>query len=412
MKIAVIGGGISGLATAAKLQSSGCDVRLFEKNERFGGLCKTDTIGSYVFDRHGGHVFNSKHPEVKKWVFDLLPEENWQFSSRVGRIEFDGNFISYPFELSLSELPHKDATQCILDFLACSRKPESKPQDFRNWLYWMFGKGIADRYLVPYNEKIWNRDLSEISICWVDGKMPLPSDEDLVMSILDPQFKEKNMPHSTFYYPKCGGIQVLIDAIESQVSNKVASYTIEKVEIRGDSYLVDGESFDHVISTIPLPELAKIVVDLPIQVRTAIERLQFNSITTALFKYEKSKVSWVYYPSKDKGAHRMVCQGNLSDELPGCVALEKTGTWEVSDLTKGFDEISPSDFIAKSWTHYGYPVYDLSFEANMAIITDYFREMDIGLVGRFAEWKYYNMDTCIKAGFDYCDALLSKVATP
>ena len=173
--------------------------------------------------------------------------------------------------------------------------------------------------------------------------------------------------------------------------------------------IVAGERYDHLICTIPLPEFSKLCSNIPDSVQSAINKLQYNSITTALFKYPKSATSWVYYPSKEKGAHRMVCQGNLSDEIPGCVALEKTGNWEVEELIRGFSEISMDDFIARSETQYAYPVYDHAFEEHISLIREFFEQVDIGLVGRFAEWKYYNMDTCMKRGFDYVEELSTKL---
>ena len=49
-KIAVIGAGIGGLCTAARLAKAGHIVTIFEASSRTGGKCRTEWIGRYAFD--------------------------------------------------------------------------------------------------------------------------------------------------------------------------------------------------------------------------------------------------------------------------------------------------------------------------------------------------------------------------
>ncbi len=49
-KIAVIGAGIGGLCTAARLAKAGHKVAIFESSDRTGGKCRTEWIGRYAFD--------------------------------------------------------------------------------------------------------------------------------------------------------------------------------------------------------------------------------------------------------------------------------------------------------------------------------------------------------------------------
>ena len=49
-KVIVIGAGIAGMATAARLARSGHEVSVYEGSERTGGKCRTEWIGDYAFD--------------------------------------------------------------------------------------------------------------------------------------------------------------------------------------------------------------------------------------------------------------------------------------------------------------------------------------------------------------------------
>ena len=117
MKIAVLGAGVSGLSAARLLKDQGCEVTVYEKNPTVGGLARSRVTDGILYDPHGGHILNSKHPEVMEWAFSLYGKENWKFTERNAKIFFNGKYISYPFELSLCELDTEDAVDCVHDFI-------------------------------------------------------------------------------------------------------------------------------------------------------------------------------------------------------------------------------------------------------------------------------------------------------
>ncbi|NBU56870.1 MAG: phytoene desaturase [Actinobacteria bacterium] len=49
-RIAIVGAGIGGLCTAARLAKAGHQVTIFEASDRTGGKCRTEWIGRYAFD--------------------------------------------------------------------------------------------------------------------------------------------------------------------------------------------------------------------------------------------------------------------------------------------------------------------------------------------------------------------------
>jgi len=417
LKVAVLGGGLSGLACLYELQSRGVESFLLEADSKVGGLAKTAVINGYIYDLHGGHIFNSKYENVRRWVFPLLPESSWTVSKRVAKIAYEDRLISYPFELALWQLPTEDAVDCIVDLINSRKGPE--PENFEEWLGWAFGKSIADKYLVPYNRKIWRYDLSKVSSHWVQGKMPFPAIREVLHSVLSQNSNESKMPHSFFYYPKSGGIQSMIDAIAAPCINLIQTgVKVKVIEKKGHNWLINGEySATHIISTIPVNALIKTLANAPDYVCKAAADLKWNSLTTTLCsRTELTGFSWLYLPSSEYFCHRIVYQGELSAGCcpPGCSSAIYEATCSVTaeqlldniGKERTFPQMEYNEVLGTSYTDYAYPIYDLSFENNIGVINSWLDDSGIKRCGRFAEWRYYNMDICIKRALEEVDTLI------
>lgn len=408
MKIAVLGGGVSGLTVARRLMEQGHNTVVYEQESHPGGLAKTRITQGYTYDPHGGHIFNSKHSEVVDWVFSILPKEQWQYNVRNAKIFFHERYVSYPFELSLCELTSEDAFDCAYDYLMAQQGPE--PNNFRDWLTWNFGESIANAYMLPYNSKIWAYPLEKMETHWMQGKMPLPEKRELLRSLLMKDPSERKMPHSTFYYPIEGGIQTMVDALAAPLSLRL-SYPVECIERDGNSWIINGEArYDWVISTIPLKVLVQ-AMTLPVQVAEAIRHLKYNSLTTVLFDCPPTDISWLYLPDKEYLAHRVGYQSALTPtatpDKRGSGALEIIGPQRIVDdkmLTGGTiipKELIPGHIIDTEFTEYAYVIHDLDYRRNLNTIANYFNSVvGFDLLGRWAQWNYRNMDLCMRAAME------------
>jgi len=420
MKIGILGAGISGLSAAAMITDAGLgEVCVLEQEEQPGGLASTKVIDGYVFDLHGGHVFNSRYEEVRRWVFDRMPETEWVYQRRKAMVLFKGRVIDYPFEFALYQLDPVEALECLEGFKHSGSGDE--PLNYFDWLIWKFGRPIAEKYMIPYNEKIMSYDLKEMSSSWVRGKMPIPSGEEVDRAFKLRDSSERVMPHGAFYYPRQGGIQTLIDRISAPVKDRIVTgYKLERVEREGPHWLINGEHrFDCLISTIALKALIRLMPQAPSDVKRAGLGLRTNAVTTTLCKCECNDISWLYVPDKKIRFHRMVFQGNFSplNCPPGkgsSVVLESTGKVDplvqVQDAnTKtGVAALKVGPVIASTYAD-SYIVYDKDYAQNLAVISPYVRSTGIFCLGRFAEWQYYNMDVCIKKAMELIPQLSNEV---
>lgn len=406
MKVAVLGAGVSGITIARKLEEKNIEVIMYEKCGQVGGLAKTRITNGYVYDLHGGHIFNSKHKEIVEWVFSFLPKENWKYSVRNAKIFFGDRYVSYPFELSLCELDAEDATNCVYDYMMSQQG--SEPDNFKDWLIWNFGQAIAEYYMIPYNTKIWSYPLEDMETKWMQGKMPLPDKKEIIRSLLLKDPSERKMPHSTYYYPIIGGIQSMVDAVSKGLNIKLNT-PVEKIEKTDDKWFINGEgAYDRIISTIPLPILAK-VMELPETVKKAISGLKYNSLTTMLFKCPETDLSWVYIPSEEYRSHRVCYQGAFSPKAcpEGCSgAIEVIGSkFNVSKDILEKQKVVPNEFklsnlIDSEFAEYAYVIHDKDYRKNTGTVSEYFYAVsNFDLLGRFATWNYNNMDMCMLDAF-------------
>lgn len=405
MRIAVLGAGVSGLTAARLLKDRGHDVVVYEKEATVGGLARTRFTEGYLYDPYGGHIFNSKNQEVVDWVFSILPKEKWQFTERNAKIFFNGKYVSYPFELSLCELDIDEAVDCVHDFILSKDGPE--PDNFKDWLTWNFGEGIANYYMIPYNEKIWAYPLEDMETQWMQGKMPLPTKKEMIRSMLLKNPKERKMPHSTFYYPLKGGIQTMVDAIAEGLNIRL-DYDISSITKCDGKWMINGEGdYDQVISTIPLPELPAIM-KLPEVIVNRISDLKYNSLTTVLFNCPKTEITWLYVPSHDYRSHRVGYQSALTpyacpNPNEGCGSLEIIG--EQFDVDETFanepgilpDELGFNRVIDHEFTKYAYVIHDKKYRKSTTDIKEYFaKDNSFKLLGRWGTWNYKNMDLCMQ----------------
>lgn len=424
MKVGILGGGLAGLALANFLKY---DFEVLEKNDECGGLCRTLREKGFTFDYGGGHIIFSKNEWIINFVKRLLGK-NLVRCRRNTKIFFKGRHVKYPFENALSDLPQKDAYECLYHFvenwIKRTRGRLKEPGNTEEWMYYTFGKGIAEKYLIPYNEKIWRIPPKKMSMSWIGGRVPLPPVEDVVKSALGIP-TEGYLHQLFFYYPRRGGIQALIKALEERARGKITpNFEVMSVKKEDGKWIVsDGKrekQFDKLISTVPIQDLTKAYLGTPKEVRKAVKGLKYNSLITVCLglKMEKpNDFSWLYFPSRKDGMfHRASFPFNYSPHVVpkgmSSIIVEftcdfKGKLWREKDerlVEHVVERLGENKIIDKrkvcvskvKRTQHAYVVYDSAYDLNTKIFRDFFRKEGIKLCGRFSEFKYLNMDATIE----------------
>ena len=430
--IAILGGGLTGVTLGRLLKERGEDIIILERDRQIGGLCRSKTEDGFTFDIGGSHIIFSRDKEVLEFMRDVL-EENKGERNRNTKIFFKDRYVKYPFENGLYQLPPEDCFFCIHEFIrnliAVERGEIEEPENFRDWIYYTLGKGIAESYMVPYNEKIWNYPAEEMSMHWVDGRIPRPPVEDIIKSAIGIE-TEGYTHQAVFSYPVTGGIEAMVHAIAEPVKENIRTFfEVKSIKKTDEGFIISNGTeeiiCESVISTIPVQALVRCLENVPAEVIKAVESLKYNSIACVGIgvEGEMNDISWLYIPQKEIGRfNRISFPSNYSTEVApaGCSSVLAEVTFnegdEVSNMTD--DEIvehcvdglinmgiiSSRDKVIYTTVErfeYAYVVYDLDYQENIRTVTDYFSGSGIDLVGRFSEFEYINMDGCIRHVFDY-----------
>jgi protoporphyrinogen oxidase len=431
---AILGGGLSGLTLARLLHERGETVIVLEAEQQTGGLCRSRADRGFTFDTGGSHIIFSKDDEVLSFMRRMIGK-NEQRNNRNTKIFYKGRFVKYPFENGLYELPPEDRFFCINGFIktliAVEKGEIPAPQNFRDWIYYTFGQGIAECYMVPYNEKIWKYPTEKMSLHWVDGRIPRPPVEDIIKSAIGIE-TEGYTHQAVFSYPLDGGIEHLVKSIAEPVLPFIRTgFRVTSLRKDGQKWHIGNGSetitADRIICTIPVQHLFPCLEKVPEKVTKACHALVYNSLACINIgiRGPLPAISWMYIPDRKLGkTNRLSFPSNFSRHAApeGCSAIlaeithqpgdevsripDKELIDEVLHMLKSMKICTPDQVVFTSVERqpFAYVVYDLAYLENIATVRDFCRSRDIPLVGRFAQFEYLNMDGCIRSVMDFVKA--------
>lgn len=419
-RVGILGGGLSGMAYAYFSSRMGYDVMVLEKDASPGGLMKSIREEGFTFDIGGSHIIFSKDKDVLSFMLSLLGENKVE-NRRNTAILYKGRLVKYPFENGLSDLPLLENASCLIHFLSARIRKKCNPNSLKEYFYNSLGSAISEKYLIPYNEKIWKLGIEELSLDFV-GRLPNPRVVDVIKASLG--IGSEGYVHQLFFhYPRRGGIQMLINSLRENILGEVLTgFEVKNVKKKSEKWVVSNGShekvFDKIVSTIPLHEAVN-VFDAPQEVKKNVSRLKYNSLITVMIGLEDIEVkglSWLYIPSKDIHPHRVSFPSNFSPEnapkgkasilaeitvKPDDPFLRKESE-EIADIV--IEELDRLKIISKSKVvykkvskiKYAYPLLDAFYKESIERVTSFFKDIGVELVGRFSEFKYINMDDAIR----------------
>lgn len=402
MKYIVIGAGMSGLATANMLQENGNEVIVYERDSRPGGMIKCDIIEGSLFHRTGGHVFNTKRRDVMTWFWKHFNQEKeFTKSFRNAVVSFDENtIVPYPIENHVYYMDTNTQKAFIADLFKIYNE-KTIPHNFEEFLKGRFGETLYQLYFQPYNFKIWRRNLKNVPLSWLEGKLPMPTVEEMIFNNMN-HVEERQFVHSSFFYPIKGGSQFIADRLAENITIKYNT-PVNKIEKKGEFLYVNGEQCERIIFCGNIKLLPKIyIMDSYIK---EIDSLEAHGTTSVFCEIDNNPYSWVYMPNQNHEAHRVICTGNFSktNNATGkmTATIEFTDYISKDDIIDNLNKVSfHPNYLIHNYEKYTYPIQNKDTRDLISNLKRDLSQEGIYLVGRFAEWEYCNMDIAIGSAMD------------
>lgn len=402
MKYLILGAGPAGLVFANKLKQAGeTSFLVLEREQEAGGLCRSIDVCGSPFDIGGGHFLDVSRFGVNKFLFGFMPEDEWDKYDRDSQIVINGNIVSHPIEANIWQMKMKDQVEYLKSIACAGANLETEmPSEFVEWIYWKLGSKIAEDYMIPYNQKMFGKDLNKLGTYWLE-KLPSVSFEETLLSCLTQKAYGKQPGHAQFYYPrKYGYGELWIRMAETIKENIEYGKSVKSIDFKKRNVTVaDGSQYHakNIITTIPWMEFDE-TVGMPSEIRKIIRELKFSSIQTEYHDENlDTKAQWIYYPDPKLSYHRILVRHNFCPN--------SRGYWtETNSERIGRDEQNDS---FKYINQYAYPLNTINKPAVMKKLLMWSRAQGVYGLGRWGEHQHYNSDVTVELAMKLADSLLS-----
>lgn len=401
MKYLILGAGPAGLTVANRLRQKGiADFLVLEKEDMAGGLCRSVNVDGAPFDIGGGHFLDVRRPYVNEFLFQFMPEDEWNKYDRDSRIVVKGNMVNHPIEANIWQMKMEDQVEYLKSIaIAGCNIGTSMPETFVDWIYWKLGSKIAEDYMIPYNQKMFNKELNQLGIYWLE-KLPNVSFEETLLSCLERRAYGTQPGHSQFFYPKKYGYGELwlrmAEAIKYNIEYKK---NIKKIDFSTRTVTTaDGEKYhaEMIITTIPWTEFEEIV-GMPEEIKEHIKELKFSSIQTEYIAENlDTSCQWIYYPDPMLSYHRILVRHNFCSD--------SKGYWTETNSERVSMEEPNNNF--KYMNQYAYPLNTIKKPEIMKKLLSWSNEHNVIGLGRWGEHQHYNSDVTVDLAMKLVDGLL------
>ncbi len=432
-RVVIIGAGPAGLTAAYVLAAHhGIRATVLESDDMVGGISRSVERDGYRFDL-GGHRFFTKVPEVEALWHEILPDEDFMLRPRMSRIFYRGKYYDYPLKASnaLRNLGPVETVRALASYAWAQIRPPQPQDTLENWVVARFGWRLYNHFFKTYNEKLWGVPVSKLPADFAAQRIKNLSLMNAAINAVMPRRGQTDITSliEQFQYPKYGPGMMwercrdLVEAQGGEVLMETKVVGIERGQDGGYTVVArgaDGQerrlACDHVISSMPLSELAR-ALDPPDAVRAAADDLRYRDYLTVALVVPESvgfPDNWIYIHALEVKVGRIQNYGVWSPYLVKegrtCLGMEYfvfegDETWNTSDedlVRLATRELEFLGLAAPGQVEAGYvvrvpkayPFYDQRYKDNVATIVAWLDEAAPGVhpVGRNGMHRYNNQD--------------------
>ena len=299
----IVGAGVSGLAYAGFSKN---ECLLLEKDAEIGGYCKTIKGGDFVWD-YSGHFFHFRDTFLEDYICRNMVHDDIRYCEKHTQIFYRQKYIDFPFQKNIHQLDQDEFIDCLYDLFTTTGNDYFT---FKQMLYAKFGQSIAEKFLIPYNEKLYACDLNRLDVDAMGRFFPYADKEEIIRN-----FKKtnNNSYNSHFTYPRGGAIEY-VKSLASYIgkSNICLNECVKSIDVTEKTIKTDKRElkYDNLISTMPFPLLMQCCsmeydTDIYSWNKVLVFNLGFDKKGKDVFN------NWIYVPSKDFCFYRVGYYDNI-----------------------------------------------------------------------------------------------------
>jgi UDP-galactopyranose mutase len=345
-------------------------------------------------------------------------------------------FVPYPFQNNIHRLPPDVFLDCIMGIIDAQKRALPRA-NFEQWISAIFGEGIARHFMLPYNFKVWAHPLSMMDTHWQGDRVPNVDVRRILHNLLVDADDVGWGPNNKFKFPLLG-TGMLYERLAASLPKPVH---LQKPAVRIDATrkqvtFADGThvAYDRLVTTMPLTELIRCLVDCPSAIRGAVRDLHHTEglfIGIGVADPCPSSKCWMYFPESDAPFYRVTYLSNYSPKVtpgPGYFSLlaevssspyKQENADDVIERTiRGMvasrlltPEQAEHKIVSRQLLRvpYSYPVPTIRRDTALAVIQPWLMEHDIYSRGRFGAWRYEigNTDHSVMQGVEVADYLIT-----
>ena len=289
-------------------------------------------------------------------------------------------------------------------------------------LYGKFGKSIVEKFLKPYNEKLYACDLNNLDKDAMGRFFPYANLNQIINNMKE---ENNNSYNNTFLYPKNGAGSFLNKLYENLDKEKVELMNeIKKIDLKNKTVITKNDeviNYQYLINTSPLNNLLELI-DNTEKLR---ENISYNKVLVFNLGFEKKsnfKEHWIYFPQKDINFYRVGFYDNIlmSDKLSMYIEIgyEKKSKISEDDIKeqlnltlqnlKKVGIVEDDNKLVDYSTIVMNPAYvHINSETNKEIkeFEKYLNDNSVYTIGRYGAWTYCSMEDCMISAKELAEKL-------
>jgi protoporphyrinogen oxidase len=411
--VIVLGAGLAGLGFAR--HSPGC--RVFEAAEHLGGHAYSHAMDGIHFDQ-GAHISHTKDDAFRELI-DGAAGAVAAVAASVVRNRWQGRWITYPVQNHLRELPPDARIRALTDLVEAHTQTANEPDNYRDWCRRQYGRYLAENFYDEYTAKYWRVPAESLATDWLGGRL-LPSMLPRIIHGAFAQAPEEQAVFARFRYPARGGFFAFFAPLYRDLDVVLGERAVEIDAARKLVRFASGriEAYDALATSIPLPDLMKMIRGVPIELLDLAARLRHTQLLCVNLIVDRPYLTdchWFYVYDRDIETSRVSLPGNLA---PGSVPDGRTALQ--AEIFRRDDEPMETDLLVERtiddmgrlfgfsrWevrqaghihVKRAYVISDQRRAEIVAVLLDWLQRRDVHSMGLYGRWKYVWSDEAYRQG--------------